>query len=82
MIIIINLGYTKQKTELSLLCGYIKLFGKPHLSRVLYSYAHLDRLIMALLQIAELEYKTITLLEESSIRGNLNFYRYRNFSYS
>ncbi|XP_060879820.1 TELO2-interacting protein 1 homolog isoform X1 [Metopolophium dirhodum] len=61
-------NYIKQKTELSLLCGYIKLFGKTHLSRVLNSYAHLDRLTTVLIQILELEYKTITLLEESSIR--------------
>jgi len=67
----IFLDYIKQKTELSLLCGYIKLFGKTHLSRVLNSYAHLDRLTTVLIQILELEYKTITLLEESSIRGNL-----------
>lgn len=64
------LDYIEQKTELSLLSGYIKLFGKAHLSQVLNSYAHLDRLITALIQILELEYKTITLLEESSIRGN------------
>ncbi|XP_027842762.2 TELO2-interacting protein 1 homolog [Aphis gossypii] len=61
-------NYIEQKTELSLLSGYIKLFGKAHLSQVLNSYAHLDRLITALIQILELEYKTITLLEESSIR--------------
>uniref|UniRef100_A0A2H8TQG4 TELO2-interacting protein 1 n=2 Tax=Melanaphis sacchari TaxID=742174 RepID=A0A2H8TQG4_9HEMI len=61
-------NYIKQKTELSLLSGYIKLFGKAHLSRVLNSYAHLDRLTTVLIQILELEYKTITLLEESSIR--------------
>lgn len=61
-------NYIKQKTELSLLSGYIKLFGKTHLSRVLNSYVHLDRLTTVLIQILELEYKTITLLEESSIR--------------
>lgn len=58
-------------TELSLLSGYIKLFGKTYLSQILNSYAHLDRLTMALIQVLELEYKTVTLLEESSIRGNL-----------
>lgn len=67
--------YIKQKTELSLLSGYIKLFGRTHLTRVLTSHAHLDRLTAVLIQILELEYKTITLLEESSIRGNVETLR-------
>lgn len=67
---VIVLDYIKQKTELSLLSGYIKLFGKTHFSRVLNSHAHLDRLTTVLIQILELDYKTISLLEESSIRGN------------
>lgn len=69
MFFFLYIDYTKQKTELSLLSGYIKLFGKTHLSRILKIYAYLDRLTIALIQILDLEYKTITLLEESSIRG-------------
>ncbi|VVC45407.1 Hypothetical protein CINCED_3A002913 [Cinara cedri] len=61
-------SYIQQKVELSLLSGYIKLFGKDHFVRIIHSSAHLDRLITVLIQILELEYKTITLLEESSIR--------------
>lgn len=60
----------KQKSELSLLSGYIKLFGKNHLTQVLNSHAHLDRLVTVLIEILELDYKTIILLEETSIRGN------------
>lgn len=66
------IDYTKQKTELSLLYGYIQLFGKTYIFRILNSYAHLDRLTTVLIQILELEYKMVILLEESSIRGNLN----------
>lgn len=55
---------------MSLLSGYIQLFGKAHLTQILNSHAHLDRLTTVLIQILELEYKTITLLEESSIKGN------------
>lgn len=77
MYLIIYLFYfldcIKQKTELSLLSGYIKLFGKNHFSKVLNSYAHLDRLTTVIIEILELDYKTITLLEESCIRGNTNF---------
>lgn len=69
--IYVFLDYIKQKTVLSLLSGYIKLFGKTHLTQVLNSHAHLDRLVTVLTQILELDYKTITLLEEPSIRGNL-----------
>lgn len=66
----IFLDYIIQKTELSLLSGYLQLFGKTHFPRVLNSHAHLDRLIKVLIQILELDYKTIVLLEEPSIRGN------------
>ncbi|XP_050436981.1 TELO2-interacting protein 1 homolog [Adelges cooleyi] len=58
----------KQKTDLSLLSGYIKLFGPSHLPRVLNSYAHLDRMITVLTQVLELEYKTISLLKDTTIR--------------
>lgn len=60
----------KQKTELSLLSGYIKLFGKNHFSQVLNSHAHLDRLTTVIIEILELDYKNISLLEESCVRGS------------
>ncbi|XP_050532254.1 TELO2-interacting protein 1 homolog [Daktulosphaira vitifoliae] len=63
---------SKQMTELSLLLGYLKLFGYSHLPRILNSHAHLDRMITVLMEIIELEHTNIILLEDNSIRDLKN----------
>ncbi|KAJ8959272.1 hypothetical protein NQ314_006300 [Rhamnusium bicolor] len=58
----------EQLTSLNLIIGYINLFGEHNLSQVLLSVTHLNKLMLTLIHISELEKSNISLLEEYTVK--------------
>jgi hypothetical protein len=56
---------------LNRLAGYLKIFGKQKLSVILLSTAHLRKLLLSLVYIAELDSSNISLLEDISTISNI-----------
>lgn len=54
--------------SLNLIIGYISLFGKYNLTRVLLSNTYLDNLMLTLIHISEMERHEISLFEEYTIQ--------------
>jgi hypothetical protein len=59
----------QQLAALQLLAGYIKLLGFNKMPHVLSSASHLNRLVSTLIQAFELDYSSVSLLEDYSLRG-------------
>ncbi|OXU30926.1 hypothetical protein TSAR_001893 [Trichomalopsis sarcophagae] len=57
-------GESVQIMWLNRLAGYLKVLGKQRLSRILLSTAHLRKLLVTLVYIAELDSSTVSLLED------------------
>jgi hypothetical protein len=59
----------QQLAALKLLAGYIKLLGFNKMPHLLSSASHLNRLVSTLIQAFELDYSSVSLLEDYSLRG-------------
>ena len=59
----------QQLAALQLLAGYIKLLGFKRMPHLLSSASHLNRLMLTLIQAFELDYSSVSLLEDYSLRG-------------
>ncbi|XP_012286290.1 TELO2-interacting protein 1 homolog [Orussus abietinus] len=59
---------TGQLTHLNRLIGYLRLLGKNRLPKVMSSVGHLQRLLLALVYIAELDCSSVSLLEDPSTK--------------
>ncbi|XP_015606267.1 TELO2-interacting protein 1 homolog isoform X2 [Cephus cinctus] len=57
-----------QLSHLNHLAGYLRLFGKQRLPQVISSIAHLRRLLLALVYVAELNCSNVSLLEDVAIK--------------
>lgn len=58
-----------QLSYLNQLAAYLRLLGKQRLPQVMLSAVHLQRLILALVYVAELECSGISILEDVSIKS-------------
>ncbi|XP_025829077.1 TELO2-interacting protein 1 homolog [Agrilus planipennis] len=59
-----SLEEQQQLSALNMLIGYLRLFNKNKLVHILYSQAHLQRLLLALINITKMETNEITQLED------------------
>ncbi|XP_074104197.1 telo2 interacting protein 1 [Cotesia typhae] len=57
-----------QLSYLNQLAGYLRLLGKERLPQIMTSIAHLRRLILSLVYVAELDCSDVTILEENQLR--------------